>query len=1048
MKCAYKFFISIVLILISANPTFADLPSASHGCENQDSSSIVVDFQIPRPNPSIYLHRVRLVFSFSDLENTMDAEDFTLAPYAEIPEGEAFSDRYNAFQFSAFASDVEISIPGNANLGYIMSITESGNSYILEIKNKQDTIGNFGYWENPPPDTEEWSLTINDITDTDGYEFSIDGMYAYTTNSDSDAIPLPAGLECTMVTPCNQPPTAVVNINEAGSDEYLANEDIIFLMHPAIITLDGGFNDEDGYEDDMDSPIYSWTVDDGVTETGNSSHLHLETGIYTVSLTVTDDFGVTSTEATKIINVIPSDVVTFPGARGLPYDDGKEPYIDGKLSGIDDQAEPAGTSDEGIIYGENGWRGAHMFTFNNGSDLDGTAMFLRSRDDNFLMLGFEINSDTTPVSDDLLVLGFRDGADDRITNTSPTHQAKLIYIEPVEEGTGNVVDQLEAEIQIFEKTGNGDWIPIVISEQDLVNDGWDIGVEGLSGETWSMEIKIPLSGNGLEGLDDDFLFFFDVFKSQTGGSVEPVRWPRKVPDITATIGTETTDIVTHVNSIAQFDPMWWGIANRSDALTANGLSLPHASYVGVRENPGDTILSSSIRKNEDNVLVARILNTSQKTTFHDFGSGNVKAIQTLPVNEVTATFKIANWGIPPGDLNYWPEIGTTTHVTIDAPHTGSGTGGYFYNRSLDPPEAVPDDFVQEVEITWNPTDFDVQQKHQCIHVELSAPNQADIVTRSVHRNMNFDAINDGPSIFIHPSEISALGYGLPPADDEEHKILLRIFTKTWNYTKEEVGAIKGNPKHRIENEKPYYLETLPFIMTGDNQIHFIEYLVKGYLYTGNQIVVRGEERELVEPIGSYGHIVRHRGPVEKWIFHIEGAEKINDTTYLIRIPPGERKTIIDHVRAVKPPEPPKWRIHAHGGAAFPINALAAGNTVGPNFIVGAGYHLFPELGLNLLFGYNYLFPRPAGGTGTHLMSTVLQIRVCKELFTKVSFYAGIGPGLYFDTAGRFDAGLNVGLGFSFLLSRSLELEIGGDSHLMFPAKDIYLHAHTGAVVRF
>ena len=73
-------------------------------------------------------------------------------------------------------------------------------------------------------------------------------------------------------------------------------------------------------------------------------------------------------------------------------------------------------------------------------------------------------------------------------------------------------------------------------------------------------------------------------------------------------------------------------------------------------------------------------------------------------------------------------------------------------------------------------------------------------------------------------------------------------------------------------ENPYFFETLPFILEADNTISFIEYIVKGYLYTGKKLIVRGEERELVEPIGSYGHIVRHIGPVEEWDFYIEGAE--------------------------------------------------------------------------------------------------------------------------------------------------------------------------------
>ena len=858
----------------------------------------------------------------------------------------------------------------------------------------------------------------------------------HPTNSDDTEL-----ITVTGASSCSATPTAIIT-PDLGTTEHMIDDDTIYLITPALVNLDGSFSDPDTYTGD-NPHNYSWTINEGLPNPDQNQTLTLETGQYDVSLIVTDAHNDSSLPESRTINVLPNPIVTFPKAKGVPYDYLKEPFIDGKLTGPDGQTEADGIT----IYGEHGWRGAHMFTFEGGGIIDGSAQFLRSRDDQFLYLGFEVDSDTTPISDDVIVLGFRNGSDDRLDLSYSAEGARLFYIYPVNNGS-----EIEATINIYQMN-SGNWEGGSVDNSILYDDGdgWDVGVDQLDINTWALEAKIPISGSGLAGFGEEFMFFFDIFNCNSGGTVEQLHWPRDIDDVPdeLVLGVPI-NIVDDRDNIYQFTPLWWGRADRSASAVANGLALPNYSHVGVRTNPGDTTLSNAIEYNEDNVFVANVLNNSQKDIYHDFSDGNglVPAVETIPVNDVTVTFKIANWGIPPADNSYWQPIpatgGTDNPLTEDITASEYTPGSNIFPAT----EIVPQNHITEASFIWKPSltpELVIGQTHQCILVELSTDNEADIVTKSVHRNMNFDALNDGPVIFIHPAEISAQGYGLPPQGDQEHKILLRIFTKTWNIDKDEVISIQEDNKRGIGRENPYFFETLPFILEADNTITFIEYIVKGYLYTGKKLIVRGEERELVEPIGSYGHIVRHIGPVEEWDFYIEGAERIDKHTYIITIPPEQTATIIDNVKAI---EPPKYRIHISGGAIFPIGTFADDYKIGPNFILGAGYYHNPQYSLHLLFRYNYLYSNASGVDDTTLMSLSLNARRHFPLGNNFSFFAGIGGGAYFDTDSNVETGGNAGAGINFRLSRYMELEAGADYHYMIDSENQYIHGHAGVLFRF
>ena len=832
----------------------------------------------------------------------------------------------------------------------------------------------------------------------------------------------------------------------AGSDSpYATSTDgsIIYTITPSLLDLNPAAAD-----DTVAVSAVKWDMngngiyDEAGDVTDNAAPFEAQTvpfesvGEHTIGVkSVAGNFESVSVE--KTINVLPNPLMTFPRAKGVPYDSLKEPHIDGKLSGPDGQTESDGIT----IYGEHGWRGAHLLRYEGGSLQDGTVQFLKSRDNQFIYIGVEVMSDNTPSTDDVIVLGFRDGPDDRLDPAYTEDGAKLMYIEPVDDGS-----DLEAVVSIYQYSA-GSWVDTAVTPGELTGDGWEIGLEAPSAaDPWTLELKIPLSGSGLAGLGEEFLFFYNIFKGNSGGTVDQIHWPRDVDDVPG--GGTTTDIVAERDSIFQFTPLWWGRGNRSDSVVANGLALPDYSYVGVKTNPGDTTLSSTIEYFEDNTFVARVVNNSQKDIIHNFGSGDTLGVETLPVSDVTVTFKVANWGIPSVDPIYWdpiPASGNPIEADITAPTSSYGADPHKFDISSEVPPPVHYDelsFIWKPSTDTDPIDYLAEEDHQCILVELSTPREANIVTKSVHRNMNFDGVND--VIFIHPAVISAFGYGLPAGGAEGHRILLRIFTNTWEVQKNELKKIQMDEKHTAGRDIPYFFETLPYLLEADNTLSFIEYIIKGYLYTGNKLVVRGEERESVMPIGSYGHVVRHDGLVEEWDFFIEGAEKIDRFTYIITIPPDETATIVDNVKGI---EAPKWRVHTHGGAAFPVDPMANSNGIGANFIIGGGRHLTPEISVLGLFGFNALSAGSTGAAST-LMSLSANGRYHRVLNGRLSMYAGLGPGVYFDSGFNFEPGMNAGAGIDLRLLPWLVWETGADIHWLFTSGSKYLHVHTGLLFRF
>jgi hypothetical protein len=295
--------------------------------------------------------------------------------------------------------------------------------------------------------------------------------------------------------------------------------------------------------------------------------------------------------------------------------------------------------------------------------------------------------------------------------------------------------------------------------------------------------------------------------------------------------------------------------------------------------------------------------------------------------------------------------------------------------------------------------------------------------------MNFDAENDGEG-FSHPAEISAIGQR-----GAERTFLLRIFARHWELRPSQIRKLESQPAAAgaaragavaIRAKFPYRDELLRYLQKSEKTISFIEYVVKAYLYTDRLVTNAGKAYREAIPVGSYGYVVRHSGQTEYWDFRIEGAERINDTTYLLRVAGGNVRKVTDYVQAV---QPPKWSLGLQGAAAFPLASLRASYGNGAGVVADATYHFDRNNALQGRLGYFCLPAAGATASAWQLGSAGLCFLRSCNLADWFRPYLSAGFGGLLDAAGAVKPAGLVGAGVDLAPWRSMHLRLGSEALL-------------------
>lgn len=823
----------------------------------------------------------------------------------------------------------------------------------------------------------------------------------------------------------------------------------------------------------------SWDMNnDGVYEiTGASPSLHQSilmdtTGTKTIGMIAIAPDGFQSLPAKIILYAYPNEQASFSRATGLPYDSQKAPYPnDGILSGADSQAEPTGSPHAGVIFGENGWRGSYSIPFG-----DGTYPHMRIdliREASNLFLGFDVDFDDELTTNDVIIIGL--GKNESARYDDSVDQAALIKLN------------MKDKTIMLSTRGSGAWSAFTALSYTSL--GIILGVNdqtASTGRRWSAELKLPVGSSGGPAwlnLDPRFLFFVDVYRSEsTTASYVRFTWPRTNPDIQA------------IDDLAspQLKPVWWGLACYNDSISSNGIYFKDYSSIGVRNpaNASGPLLSAFRYKALDpaapnsntvvNTLVARVYNDARKY-LGDSGDPHM-----LPASDVRVRFKLANWGISSGAGGYWTDIDVNPTASPLPNENPTAYGTADAGESATTPKfteftanwVLSDPQIRDY--TADYTDADgFNESHQCMLVELetrdntaasgTAADAINIITKSVCRNMNFDAENAGKTSFVHKAEIDGRGYEALLSGDakgsSQRKILLRLFTKTWKATP---GILKAQalakaklaraslaaggaipPKSKdAALDLPYQKELAGVISKSTGTISFTEYIVKAYLYTGLSTRLGGKKMDELAPIGSYGYVVRHEGPTEDWDTLIKGemVKKIDASTYLIGAEKDGAVKVTDTARAIAPA---KWHFTGLGSASFAVANKPGAYGAGAGGQFTAEYDFGPDdknINRIIQLGIGYDYAPSLTGDDIQAASLWAALRGAHQENSWLKSYGTFGAGLLMRLTDAYPCWV-LGLGLELTPWRQVHFRLGGDFLGGVPDTYFIARVNAGITVR-
>lgn len=438
-----------------------------------------------------------------------------------------------------------------------------------------------------------------------------------------------------------------------------------------------------------------------------------------------------------------------------------------------------------------------------------------------------------------------------------------------------------------------------------------------------------------------------------------------------------------------FSTAEWGYADKADTAIGHGVWIEMSDLRTT--NTPDSYIEPA----------AGFVNTLQATAHNGMTRGD----SPVPAPRVTALYRLANWGIP--GLDEWmavpsgePGANPATVAQIDA-----GANHTF-------------------ELQWSVNDALRPQyqthPHQCMMVELDSTSDTTEVVfsrKSATRNMDFVRA----SVFMRDAEIGTAGYGPAPEGRQSHEFILRVRASEAALEQE---AVK------------------PGLLGRSSRL---TWTCEGYRATGKFIVVHGHRYELYDPVGSFGYIASHDGPVGKWYWELagKGLRKVDRDTYRISIPPGQSATITTRITSQE---------HAvvasvHAGTAIPIAGFPAGTTAGARALLDFGVSLRPWLLLEALGGYS-LFPTGLPGSFSTWLDLSADLRAMITVKGKLSAYLQAGAGVYLPLGGAAQAGLNAGAGLEYAVNARLSVEAGGEYHLVPVTGMQFAGARAGIIAKF
>ena len=397
---------------------------------------------------------------------------------------------------------------------------------------------------------------------------------------------------------------------------------------------------------------------------------------------------------------------------------------------------------------------------------------------------------------------------------------------------------------------------------------------------WAVLVRIPKAQMKVDGVGN-FNFWFSAFAGLPGATGTQYAFPR-----TAIVTDTNNDFIPEFPLLATWQPFLFvtNVYSGTPACRSSGVYLD-VTGIGTRNSP-----SSQINRGVVNTFFAKPRNNTAGA---------------LPAGQITARFRMANWGsATPVQNGSWIDIPGGNTVPSAGPIAAGG--------------GLPSD-TDDIHFNWTPPGADASlSTHQCIYVELSSTAGVLFSNDSVYRNMDFDHA----SVFQRDAEISIKGLTTIAPDGRD----VYLWIETRNMPKDNpqpypstVKTIIPPKEPRVVNSGNFSVSDFRYLVPGDptpgpdvaiksaadleklyhdGQIttemleeNIPTYRVHVFHDTGKKLKLGATARAVLEPQTSFGYYMFHDGELKGWEHELVPAgfalESLGENFYRIKKVPND-----------------------------------------------------------------------------------------------------------------------------------------------------------------
>ena len=407
---------------------------------------------------------------------------------------------------------------------------------------------------------------------------------------------------------------------------------------------------------------------------------------------------------------------------------------------------------------------------------------------------------------------------------------------------------------------------------------------------WAVEMVVPIGvfldpGTNTVRIqpNTDFKMWYSAVLNTPaeGGAIIQYPWPGTVGLSGATFPAPSSFADARVSSILN-DP----------ACTQTGITLGVID-IGTKDVNGTPRADSSAIRFDQNGVDATAPNHSNQFFAHpNFPPGTLDSRK----QQVRARFRLANWGSQIGTLtsSSWKNIPGGDDVSCDTAQNGGECHFIWPTQTEINSDAATQNLLN---LFRNGT----TTRDQCMLVELSSVFNGEVfLNNSIRRNMDLV----GASKFSREAEISIVG--LQPIAAVPRDVYL--YLETVNMPAQTTPDFENRRKEGLAVLNPTRFSANEFVQRSRPDVEeLIKYLPTYRIHTYHDTGLRttllgGGSRRILSPQSSFGYFVHHDGNLVGWAARLNGAIRIAEDFYLLRIENNSTAKVTTLIQGVEPGE--------------------------------------------------------------------------------------------------------------------------------------------------